>query len=62
MIELLASNTNVLGERMATGLSQCMLVSASEPRPWPTDGYLVDDAANNLADDAGNQFIYTQLG
>jgi hypothetical protein len=56
MIGLLATQCNMLGERMATGLNNPVLNNLN--RPDLADGYLITSLSDKIVDSSGNQFVY----
>lgn len=59
MIGLLASQCDVLGQRMATGINTPVINDANDPAP--TDGYIITNLNDNIVDAAGNKFVYVQF-
>ena len=58
MIGLLASQCDMLGERMAIGINNPMLNELN--RPDTPDGYLITATGDNIVDSSGNKFVYVQ--
>lgn len=59
MIGLLASYSNMLGERMATGLNENIVYDSNEP--VTPDGYLITDTGAFLVASNGDKFVYVQF-
>ena len=59
MIGLLASQCDVLGERMATGLNNTNLFDPNEP--VNPDGYLITATGDRFQTSAGDLIVYVQF-
>ena len=56
---MLASQCDVLGERMATGLNSTVLGESQEH--WQEDGYLIDDSGAYFVTSNNDRIVYTQF-
>lgn len=58
MIGLLASYSNMLGERMCTGLNDTIF---QDNQPVAPGGYLITDTGAFLVASNGDKFVYVQF-